>query len=211
MKKGLLSLGVFAVSTLLFSCIGVDSTVSFNRDGSGTMLLEYRISKMLTEMGEGDSEAPLPLSEDEMKAAIESNPNLELKRVSQREDDQDVYITAEVGFKNIDDVTEVETFQDMPMSLEKSGGEYTYRQLISEGQSAEEQGEQQEMDAETKAMMAQFFEGYELSFTVKAPSTVTFHSMGELSADRKSVSYSIPLLDMNSLTEETVLEVKWRS
>ncbi len=67
------------------------------------------------------------------------------------------------------------------------------------------------MDAASKEMMASFFEGYELSFEVNAPAEITFHNLGELSSNGKTVTYSIPLLEMDSLEEETVLEVRWNN
>ena len=152
---------------------------------------------------------PLPISEDELKASVENNPNLTLQKVSQREDEKDVYITAEIAFKDVEEFTDVESFSAMPMSLEKKDGEYIFRQMISEGSGGGE--DEEEPDEQTKAMMASFFEGYELAFTVNAPSSITSHNLGELSGGGKTVSYTLPLLDMDSLKEETVLEVRWRS
>jgi hypothetical protein len=213
MKKIMFLLGV---AVLLSSCIGIKSEVSFNRDGTGTIIMEYRISKMLTEMGEAD--VPLPVSEEDMKTAVSGNPNLTLKKVSQREDEKDVYISSEIEFKEVSEFTDLESFAQMPMSLEEKGGEFIFRQTISEGESEgaspdeSKEGESppEEMDAASKEMMAAFFEGYELAFKVNAPTEITYHSLGELSANRKSVTYSIPLLEMDSLKEETVLEVRWK-
>ena len=212
MKKLFLLLGV---AILLSSCIGIKSSVLFNRDGTGTINMEYRISKMLTEMGEGDADMPLPVSEEELKNALSGHPNLTLKKVSQREDDNDVYITSEIQFQKISEFTDIESFGQMPMSLEAEGGEYVFRQIISEGnepagETEEGESDTEEMDAASKEMMAAFFEGYELSFEVSAPTEVTYHSHGELSANRKTVTYSIPLLEMDALEEETVLEVRWK-
>ena len=58
-------------------------------------------------------------------------------------------------------------------------------------------------------MMAQFFEGYELVFTVNAPAAVKEHNLGDLSSNGRSVTYAIPILDLSTLTEETVLTVRW--
>jgi hypothetical protein len=212
MKKLMLLLGV---AILLSSCVGIKSSVAFKRDGTGTINMEYRISKMLTEMAEGDGDTPLPVSEEEMKSALAGHPNLKLKKVSQREDDNDVYITSEIEFQKISEFTDIESFGQMPMSLEEKGGEYVFKQIISEGneasdESAEGESSTEEMDAASQEMMAAFFEGYELSFEVSAPTEITYHSLGELSANRKTVTYSIPLLEMDALEEETVLEVRWK-
>jgi hypothetical protein len=210
LQSGIPLFGILiGLALLLSSCIGIKSTVTFNRDGSGVVEMEYRISKMITEMGEGEEgvDVPLPISEEDLEASLADNPNLTLRSVSQREDETDTYITAEIEFKKVEEFTDVEDFSEMPMKLEKNGNEYTFAQLISEGTEGEEE---EEMDAETKAMMESFFEGYELVFTVEAPAPITEYNLGELASDKRSVTFAIPLLEMNNLKEETVLEVKWK-
>ena len=207
MKKIALLLGLVLG---LSSCIGIKSAVTFNRDGSGIITFEYRISKMLTEMGGDDgADVPLPISEEELKSSLADSPNLSLKKVSQRETEEDLYITAEIEFKNVEEFTEVDSFSAMPMKLVKKGNEFTFTQLISEGTGSDSE-DSEEMDEETKKMMESFFAGYELSFTVTAPTSIQDYNLGQISDDKKSVMYSIPLLEMNSLEEETVLEVRWR-
>ena len=214
MKKLLMFAGIVLLVT---SCVGIKSTVSFNRDGSGVIQFEYRISKMITELSsqsaDKKAEAPLPISEEELRGALANHPDLKLKKVTQREDERDVYITAEIEFAKIDEFTSVKSFNAMPMSLEKKGNEYIFRQYISKGESGGEgkEGENAEPDEATKQMMASFFEGYELSFTVNSPSAITYNNLGEVSPDKKSLSYSIPLLELNSLKQETVLEVRWKT
>jgi hypothetical protein len=214
MKKIVL---LFSIALLFSSCIGIKSSVTFNHDGTGTISMEYRISKMITEMGQGEADVPLPISEEELSNAVSSNPDLTLKKVSQREDERDVYITAEVEFKEVSDFTDLESFEQMPMSLEQQGSEFIFKQRITEEKSEEEAAEVKEegaetaeMDEEAKQMMAAFFEGYELSFTVNAPTEITSHNLGELSPNRKSVTYTIPIMEMESLEGGTVLEVRWK-
>ncbi len=209
-RGGMLVSGILlGLILVLSSCIGVKSTVTFNKDGSGVVEMEYRISRMITEMGDEEGmDIPLPISEEELESSIADNPNLKLRKVSQREDEDDIYITAEIEFKKIEEFSDVEDFESMPMKLEKEGNQYIFTQLISEGTSGDGE-DAEEMNEETMEMMKGFFEGYDLVFTVKAPAPITEYNLGELSDDKRSVTYSIPLLEMNSLEEETVLEVKW--
>lgn len=211
MKRFLL----LALVVLLFSsCIGIESNVSFKNDGSSDIVFVYRISKMLTEMGGEDTEIPLPVSEEELKASIADNPGLTLKKVSQREDDQDIYITAEIGFESIDEFTSLEDFSAMPMRLETRGGDTVFTQIISEGMGSDEGSEESssgdaEMEEQMQAMMQEFFQGYELIFVLNAPSPIKEYNLGELSGNGRSLTYVIPLLELTALKDETVLSVVW--
>ena len=206
MKKILL---LAAMVLVLASCIGIESTVSFNGDGSGVVVMNYRISKMLTEMGGEEAETPLPVTEEELRASLEEHPNLTVKSVTQTEDDNDILITTEVEFDRVEDFTDVAEFSEMPMNLEITSDGYIFTQVINEGAEEGAEASDPEEDAEMQAMMAQFFEGYELVFTVNAPAVVKEHNLGDLSSNGRSVTYAIPILDLSTLTEETVLTVRW--
>jgi hypothetical protein len=203
-------IGLLAILVLVGACIGVESDVTFKNDGSGTLRLEYRISKALIEMGkEGEGETPLPFSEEEMRAAVEGNPKVRLTELSQREDEQDVYIVSEFGFDRIEDFADIEEFDDMPMTLERAGGQNTFRMLITEGNGGADEESSDETNAEMQAMFEQMFAGYELIVVVNAPSRVKSHNLGDLSSDGRTVRYSLPILDMEALEEETALTVVW--
>lgn len=206
MKKAATLAVIVVAATLLSACIGVESNVTFKADGSGVLKLEYRMSKMLTEAAEGGSaEVPLPASEEDFTTAIEGTP-VKLLRISNREDEQDVYMGAELGFQKIEDITEIDDFDDMPMSLERSGGDFVFRQRISEGAG---EGESEKGADEMEAMLKEMFQGYELVFVVTAPRKVKSHNLGELSADGRTVRYAMPVFEMSGLKEETVLTVVW--
>jgi hypothetical protein len=127
--------------------------------------------------------------------------------ISQREDEQDLFIAAEFAFDRIEDFTEIDEFDDMPMTYVQTGGQSTFRMVISEGHEAG--ASDSEADPEMKAMLEQMFAGYELVVIVNAPKRIASHSLGELSADSRSVRYSLPILDMEDLAEETALTVTW--
>ncbi len=113
-----------AAALLLSSCIGVESRVTFHNDGSGVLKIEYRIAKSLADLGkEGTSQVPLPVDEQELRKALSDAKGVKLIGTSRREDEKDVYITAEVAFDRIESLAEVDAFKDMPMSLEKSGND----------------------------------------------------------------------------------------
>jgi hypothetical protein len=194
--------------------------------------VEYRISKSLADLGkEGTSQVPLPLNEQDLRQSVEQAKGLKLISVSRREDEKDIFIAAEIGFDRIESVAQVEGFSDMPMSLERSGNSTVFRQLVSAGRESQPEASAApaaaaapgaaagappaagaadgDSDKELAAMFAGLFEGYELVFVVTAPQAIKGNSAGELSADRKTVTYRLPLAKMMEMTQETSLTVNW--
>ncbi len=195
---------VLALAVLLSSCIGIDSKVKFNKDGSGVIVLTYRVSRQLVDLGGLQDDVPLPLSEEDFRFALEGKPGLKLLRVKEKKDDRDVVIGAEISFDRIESFTELDSFRDMPMSLAKDGSEYVFEQKLL---AAQEDKESVDDEAE---LLSPMLDGYELSFTVTAPTPVTYYNLGELSRDKRSVIYTIQLAELISRIEEIILIVRWK-
>ena len=208
MKKAGLLVLLVAAAFLVSACIGIESTVTFDKSGSGVAKFEYRMSKMLTEASEGgQAEVPLPVSEEAFELAVEGHSGLKIVGITSSETETDVLIGAEIAFDSIEAFTEVEDFNDMPMSLEKDGGDFVFKQVISEGMSESDEAGAAEMEA----MIKEIFQGqeYELAFVVNAPSRIKKRNFGELSSDGKTVRFAMPFFDFIGLKEETVLTVVW--
>jgi hypothetical protein len=58
-------------------------------------------------------------------------------------------------------------------------------------------------------MIETFFEGYDLSYRVTAPAVIVRYSLGELSEDKRSVSYKTTVAELLKSGEKQVLEVAW--
>ena len=90
-----------------------------------------------------------------------------------------------------------------------------FRQVLSTaddeqaGQGGADAAAAAESDKELSQMFAEMFAGYELAFSVSAPRPIKSHSAGELSADRKSVTWRLPLERVVELPEGTVFTVAW--
>ena len=204
-----------AASLLLSSCIGIESRATFRDDGSGVLKMEYRIARSLVDLGsQGGSSLPLPVDEEELREALSQARGLKLIAVHRRDDEKDVYIGAEIGFDRVEAIAEVDAFADMPMSLERSGDSFVFRQVLSTADEqaapgATDAAAAAESDKELSQMFAGMFAGYELAFSVSAPRPIRSHSAGELSADRKSVTWRLPLERVMELQKGTVFTVTW--
>ena len=71
MKRIIRLLVLFSLSFTLLSCLSVESEITVKNDGSGTLTLSYRISRMVTEIGRLEDEntlVPLPVTRGRLQA-----------------------------------------------------------------------------------------------------------------------------------------------
>ena len=198
-------LAAVAAALLLSSCIGIESEIRIRQDGSGVLRLSYTVSQYIKNIDAGRSEKqlPLPVNEEDFRRSAESIEGLRLNNLEEREDEDNVYIQAELEFDNVEAVNALGKDGQIGITLETQGGTTTFRQLIYEAQ----QG--QEITEESLEMIETFFEGYELVYTVTAPDEVRDHTLGELGSDGRTVTYTITVPEILKSTEPLVLEVVW--
>jgi hypothetical protein len=197
--------------------MGAESKIKINNDGSGEIFFSYRISRMLLEMGdsmdesaeepqeENDSNVPLPITKEDFEESVEGIEGLEVIDVTETQTEQDVIITAELKFDDVEAVSQAEAFAEWPVTFEKVGNSYVLSQVISEAGNDPET----EMDEETISMVESMFEAYEFSFSIETPSPIKEHSIGELSPDKKTVTYTVAVADMLRIKEKMELVIMW--
>jgi len=183
----------------LSSCIGIESQISVGSDGSGTLRLDYRISQFLRE----DRTLPLPVSREDFQRAVSVEPGLSLVALNQREDEQDVYIDARIGFDRVEALNALGGSGQIGLSYTVEGDKHILRQRVYPGQSS------QGISAESLKMIETFFQGYELSYLVSAPAPIQAHTLGELSEDRRSLRYRTTIPELLKQKDEVILEVIW--
>ena len=194
-----------AIAVLLSSCIGIESDIRIRQDGSGVLTLSYTISQFIKNIDAGRSEKqlPLPVNEEEFRRSAERIEGLRLTDLEQREDDENVYIQAELEFDSVEAVNALGRNGQIGITLETQGGTTTFRQLIYEGQEGEEVTE------ESLEMLETFFDGYELVYSVTVPAEVREHTLGVLAPDGRTVTYTITVPEILKAPEPLVLEVIW--
>jgi hypothetical protein len=198
-------IGIVCIIFLFSGCIGVESTLRINGNGSGTLQLQYRVSQLLVSMGQteegGTQQPPLPLTEDDFRRAIRRSPGLTLRSVSREETETDIIIKAEISFNSMANLAGSNLFADMPISVRRSGDTIIFTQVLTQG------GE--EMSEEQLQAMESFFQGYDLAFVITAPRKVVRHNRGKLSSDGRTVSFHITMMDLLKLKQKTELTVSW--
>ncbi len=205
MRFAVIAAAVLAACALV-SCLGIDNTFSINEDGSGRLVFEYRISQMFRNLDktEGDADvknAPLPLTEAEVRRSLAKIDGLTVVSVRQWEDDTDIHVRGEIAFRTVAVLNQSDLFADMPVALARQNGQTVFTQLVTEKREA--------LDQESLDAYEGLLTGYDITIVVKAPRAISSANLGKLSADKRELTYTISLTDFMRLTERTELRVAW--
>ncbi|MDR2952749.1 MAG: hypothetical protein LBU82_05865 [Treponema sp.] len=99
--RRMLFLPVFLAA--LASCVGVSADIQMRRDGSGTIALEYRYSRMAETIGRLDGNEKwqiIPLGRADWERTIARLPGMKLASFSAREKENDIVNNVTLEFKN---------------------------------------------------------------------------------------------------------------
>ena len=187
------------VVVCLSSCIGIESQIGLNQDGSGTLRLDYRISQFMRE----DQSLPLPLSREDFQRAVNAAPGLKLISLSQREDENDIHISARLSFDRIDSLNALGDADQIGLAYSEEGGRHVLRQQVYRGSQAEG------LSADSMKMIETFFQGYELSYQISAPAPIQSATGGTLSPDKRSLTYKTTIPELLRQKDEVLLEITW--
>jgi hypothetical protein len=91
----------------------------------------------------------------------------------------------------------------MAVSFSAADGKHVFRQQVYRGRNFEE------ISPETLQMLETFFDGYVLSYLITAPAPILKHSGGELSVDKRSLSYKTTIPQLLKSGDRVILEVVW--
>jgi len=193
-------------SALLVSCVGIDSTLTIRDNGSGTLVLTYRVSQLVADLGDSRSEkgiVPLPLSRSDFERSLEgAKGKVRLARFDRSENEKDITIRAEISFESIDSLSQVEAFRDAELTATSSGSRHTFSQLIAHAP-------EEPVSEDTLRMIDSFFDGYNLTFAIEVPQPIQVNSLGTVSANKRVLTYTTNIKDIERAKSDIVLSLGW--
>jgi hypothetical protein len=107
MKKTGPKISLIAICSFLLvfcSCIGVSVDIAFNQKGSGTVAVEYRISKALDALGKLDGNErwnTIPVGKADFERTMDRIPGMKLTSFSSKENKNDLIINAKMEFEDL--------------------------------------------------------------------------------------------------------------
>jgi hypothetical protein len=203
--KRFVTCSVICISVfLLAGCLSVKSAITLTENGSGKLRLTYTVSKMMANVGKSDEDSrfiPLPVNREDFESKVNAVKGLSLTSYKQGEDTENIIVEAEVAFDQVEKLSVLYGRSlGEGLSLKNEGGKRVFSQFIYEGLSGEP-------DPESLSLIETMFKGYELSFSLVAPSRILSSNLG--SVQNNVVTYTISILDLMKRTEPLSLEVSF--
>ncbi|MDR3123722.1 MAG: hypothetical protein LBU16_08105 [Treponema sp.] len=215
-----MTLPLLCAALVFSSCVGVSLEIVARQDGSGTIALEYRLSRELEALGklDGNERWPaVPVGKADFERSAARIEGLSLRSFSEKTAATDVLYRAQFDFATLEALARFLDGAGQRVSLEREGEEN--RLALSFNHSAG----RVEADEALLELVASSFEGYALDFGVTLPQPPQLRIADGRGAPLESpptgtalvrgnrVSFSAPMADLLSAAEPTLLEIVWRA
>ena len=189
---------------LTVSCISIETEIKFSDNNSGTVKLKYRVSKMVVKTSEIDSDSsflPLPLEEKDFIAKAAENDSLSLVSFKREESSDEVFISAEFSFSDIDGLNAAAGSAAEPViTVDKKLTKTVYTHLLYPGSN-------NNIDTETMQVITDLYSNYPVKITVIAPSDIKTVNMGNAQNNKAEIQMTIP--EILSSEDPVSIELSW--
>ncbi|WP_304224450.1 hypothetical protein [Gracilinema caldarium] len=190
------------------SCIGLNSNVTIRQNGSGTIQMEYRLSRMFEALGKLDGnekQLPLPVSRTDFERTLTRVPGLSLSSYSSSQDDKDIIVKAELAFTNLEALKGFLDATGQSVRLATEGGNRTLELLLVRGI--------KNVDKELENLVRTIFSGYNIDMRFTLPSVPTMSTtskIGQGTVTGKSARYSSSVTDLVLSSDAVQLKLSWK-
>ena len=206
------SVSFIFVLLLFISCMGAASQVSLASDGSGSILLEYRISAELENLGRLDGnqyQPPVPAARIDLERSVARISGMDLVSYTTRQDGNDIVYRAELVFSSP---------QALAAFFDSSGRQFRIdfpgRKLIISFIKTET------IDTAFKEFAGGILQGYEFSISFTVPGTartewidgdgsISSSFPGVCFVSGATVQYTVPIAELVFLESPLFLEISW--
>ncbi len=195
---------VMLLLIITVSCISIETEIEFKDEKSGTLKMKYRVSRMVVKTAEIDSDSsflPLPIEEKDFSEKAAENSNLELVSFNREENSEEIFITAEFRFSDIDALNSAAGSTAEPsITVERKLTRTVFTQILYPGNSGN-------IDAETMQVVSDLYSSYPVKITVITPSDIRETNAGNYRNNRAEFEMSVP--EILSSEEPVVFELSW--
>jgi hypothetical protein len=196
--------------------MGVSSTITLGRDGSGTLELIYRIPRSLESLGKLDGNEgwpTVPVGKADFERTLDRLPGIRMRSFSSKNEGKDLLNRIDLEFDRIESLARFLDATGQRVSLEQEPGARRLALTLSEGIS--------DPDPELLSLLSSLSAGYEMEFRFSAPeeASLALYSGegkpldsfpgGNLTARGKTVSFTVPTAELLSARDGLRLEISW--
>ena len=206
-KRAILITAIFTFFLYILSgCIGVDTSIEMNDDGSGVLTLSYRISRTIALLGELDDQnktVPLPVNREDFNRSVLRNPGITLNSYTQSENEEDVFIDAEISFNSIKALNEfLKSGEGDVVVLQNNGGISTLTYTLFPGTG-------NDLSEENVTFLSTVFADYGVTIDITVPSDIESLSPGMTTTNARSASVTYTLPEILESDQEISWEIAW--
>jgi len=207
----------FGSLVLLFaSCVGIRSEIDIRADGSGTIVLEYRISRLVEGMGKLDGNEnllPLPVGRTDLERTVGRVPGLTLSSFSSTQDEKDITVKASFAFTSLESLRVFLDATGRAAALSAADGNRVLVLRFSEGGGP--------LDPDLRQLVDSVFSGYELDLSIQVPSApqagftdaagkASTATVGTATVDRRVARYQVPIADLLNAKDPVIFSLSWK-
>ena len=201
------------LSGLLCSCIGVGANIALRRDGSGTILLEYRIARELESLGKLDGNErwlPVPVGKADLERTVARIPGLTMQSFQSRNQKKDIHIRTVLAFTNPQALCAFLDAAGQGAVLEQTPGQRRLSLTLG--------AKREPIDQDLAELLTQATAGYTWDLTLSLPAEGEFLVLGPEGQKPSSqwvrlgsgrAAYSAPMGELLNATEPIRLEARW--
>ncbi len=197
-------IAVIFLTVFLIACIEVREEIKIKLDGSGSMKVYYRVSKMLyTSIEKGEMTSLYPLTPRDIERSAKNNPHIKLKKVFTETKGRDVYITTILDFDRFDSLTQPGTVYSL-----KEGEDYVEAMIKIRVQPRKKK-EERELQQQITDMMIKNLEAYRNKITISTPTEIIDSNADQW--EKREARWEIPSsIFYTGAEQDIVLWVKYR-
>ena len=201
---------------LMSSCLGIKADIVLNSNGTGTITLEYLISKSLDALGKLDGNErwnTIPVGKADFERTMDRLPGMKLLSFSSKEDDKNLLVSAKIEFSNVESLLAFldASGQKASFSGDASSGKMIF--ILNEGKKIN--------NPEFDKFMADICKPYSINMSMTFPhegllelKTAQGNSLSAIPGSvvnpkGKKVSFSFPVYELISNEEGISAELKW--
>ena len=201
---------------LLSSCLGVKADIVLNSDGSGTIALEYLVSKSLDSLGKLDGNErwnTIPVGQADFERTLDRLPDIKLLSFSSREDAKNVIVSAKMEFHSVSGLL---AFLDASGRQTSFSGDGSSGRLVMTLNEAK-QTNNTDLDKLIKGICEGYY--YKMSFSFPDEGSLTIYNKqdkplaaiqgSEIHDKGKNVSCSFPIYEVFSSADGMKLVFQW--
>ncbi len=199
--KKIFGIIVLVAVLLLSGCLATVTEIVIQEDGSGTVSMTYRISKLITNLGNTPSGASIPIREERFRNGVDNIEGVSLDSFSRSDDTENFVVEAELSFDSLEGLISIfESLADQNVSVEAADGEQVFSYRLYEGL-------EEAADSQTVQMIESFYSGYAVELSLTAPGEIDSANRGDI--DGNDARLSLRTADVLLSEEPVVWEVRW--